>query len=56
MSKLKVYSSKKIILSNEELAEYEAKLQREKEKFERDSKCGGISGCGYVRLHNRHGE
>lgn len=54
MSKLKVYGSKKIVLSNKEIKEYEAKLQKEKEKFERDSKCGGISNNGYVRLHDRN--
>lgn len=54
MLRLKVYSSKKIVLTDKEKEEYESKLQKEKEKFERDSKCGGIDGCGYVRLHDRH--
>lgn len=54
MSKLKIYSSKKIVLTDKEKEEYESKLQKEKEKFERDSKCGGIDGSGYVRLHDRY--
>lgn len=54
MSKLKVYSSKKIVLSDREKMEYEAKLKKEMEKFERDSKCGGIYNGYYVRLHDRH--
>lgn len=54
MSKLKIYSSRKIKLNDEEQKEYDAKLEKEKEKFERDAKCGGISGFGYVRLHDRY--
>ena len=54
MSKLKIYSSKKIILTDKEKEEYESKLQKEKENFERYSKCVGIKGGGYVRLHDRY--
>lgn len=56
MSKLKVYSSKKIVLTDKEKEEYKSKLKKEKEKFERDSKCGGIDGNIYVRLHDRYDE
>ena len=54
MSKLKIYSSKKITLTDEEKKEYEKKLQKEKEKYERDSKCGGLDNGIYIRLHDRY--
>lgn len=53
--KLIVYSSKKIVLTEQEKAEYERKLNKEMEKRKRDSMCGGIDGLGnYTRLHDRH--
>ena len=53
-NKVKVYSSKKIVLSEEEKGEYERKLAKEREKYERDLKCGGIDERGnYTRLHSR---
>lgn len=54
MSKSKKNSSKKIILTDEEKEEYEYKLQKAIEKYERDSKCGGVDCSGYVRLHDRY--
>ena len=50
-----VYSSKKIVLTEQKKEEYERKLAKEREKRERDSKCGGIDGLGnYTRLHDRN--
>ena len=57
MSKLKIYSSKKIILTPEEKEDYERKLEKERQKYERDSKCGGIDELGnYTALHYRYNE
>ncbi len=53
-NKLKVYSSKTVQLTEEEKAIYEYKMQKEKEKRERDLKCGGIDELGnYTALHHR---
>ena len=55
MSRCKVYSSKKIILTEKEIAELEYKLNKEMEKRKRDEKCGGIDELGnYTRLHDRY--
>lgn len=50
---LKIYSSKKVILLKEEKEILDGKIQKQIEKFERDSKCGGMEGCCFVRLHDR---
>lgn len=53
-NKLKIYSSKIIQLTDKERADYERRMQREKEKRERDSICGGIDELGnYTALHHR---
>lgn len=53
-NKLIVYSSKKIVLTEQEKEELERKLAKEVEKRKRDSMCGGIDELGnYTRLHYR---
>ena len=52
--RLKVYSSKKIVLSEQEKQNYEQKIQKQVEKHERGLKCGGIDCNGnFTRLHDR---
>lgn len=54
-NKLKIYSSKKVILSKEEQEKYDKKLEIEKQKYERDSKYGGLDERGnYTALHHRY--
>lgn len=49
-----VYSSKKIVLSEQEKQDYEQRIQKQVEKYERDLKCGGIDCNGnFTRLHDR---
>ena len=53
-NRLIVYSSKKIMLTEQEKEEYERRLARQMEKQKRDSQCGGIDERGnYTRLHDR---
>lgn len=53
-NKLIVYSSKKIVLTEQEKEEHDYRLTREMEKYKRDSMCGGIDELGnYTRLHSR---
>lgn len=53
-NRLIVYSSKKIVLTEQEKEEHERRLAIEMEKRMRDSKCGGIDERGnYTRLHDR---
>lgn len=40
----------------EEIIEYNAKIAKQMEKFERDEKCGGSAVGMFVRLHDRHWE
>lgn len=52
--RLKVYSSKKIVLSEQEKQDCYQRIQKQVEKYERDSKCGGIDYNGnFTRLHDR---
>lgn len=37
----------------EEREYFEKMIQKEQEKYARDSKCGGVDEGGYVRLHYR---
>lgn len=39
---LRVYSSRKIVLTEQEKEDYERRIQKQVEKYERDLKCGGI--------------
>ena len=49
-----VYSSKKIVLTEQEKEEHEYRHAREMEKRKRDCMCGGIDELGnYTRLHSR---
>ena len=43
-------------MSDEDRKHFERILQKESEKYERDSKCGGVSESGYAykRLHDRY--
>lgn len=53
-NRLIVYSSKKIVLTEQEKEEHEYRLAREMEKRKRDYMCGGIDELGnYTRLHSR---
>lgn len=52
-NKLKIYSSKKVILSEKEKKELDNKIEKEVEKYERDSKCGGLDGNNFIALHYR---
>ncbi len=41
--------------TQEEREKFEENFNKEREKYERDLKCGGVSDDGYyVRLHDRH--
>lgn len=52
---LRVYSSRKIVLTEQEKEDYEKRIQKQVEKYERDLKCGGIDERGnFTRLHDRH--
>lgn len=52
---LRVYSSKKIVLTEQEKEELEQRIQKQVEKYERDLKCGGIDERGnFTRLHDRN--
>lgn len=44
----------KRVVTEEEKEYYEERLRKQMEKYERDSKCGGVSCCGFVRLHDRY--
>lgn len=53
--RLKVYNSKKIVLTEQEKEDYEKKIQKQVEKYQRDLKCGGIDENGnFIRLHDRN--
>lgn len=55
--RLRVYSSSKIVLTEQEKEDYERRIQKQVEKYERDLKCGGIDERGnFTRLHDRHAE
>ena len=56
MKKCKIYSSKKYVMSDEDRKHFERIFQKESEKYERDSKCGGVSESGYAykTLHDRY--
>lgn len=52
---LRVYSSRKIVLTEQEKRDYEERLQKQVEKYQRDLKCGGIDDVGnFTRLHDRN--
>lgn len=52
---LRVYSSKKIVLTEQEKEDYEKRIQKQMEKYQRDLKCGGIDCNGnFTRLHDRN--
>ena len=54
---LRVYSSRKIVLTEQEKEDLEKRIQKQVEKYERDLKCGGIDERGnFTRLHDRHAE
>lgn len=53
--RLHIYSSKKVVLSEQERQDYERRIQKQVEKYERDLKCGGIDDNGnFTRLHDRN--
>lgn len=53
--KLKVYSSRKIIPTEQEKEYYNERIRKQVEKYERDLKCGGIDERGnFTRLHDRN--
>lgn len=52
---LRVYSSRKIVLTEQEKRDYEERIQKQVEKYQRDLKCGGIDDVGnFTRLHDRN--
>lgn len=52
--RLKIYSSKKIVLSEQEKQDYEKRIQKQVKRYERDLKCGGIDCNGnFIRLPDR---
>lgn len=52
---LRVYSSRKIVLTEQEKRDYEERIQKQVEKYQRDLKCGGIDEVGnFTRLHDRN--
>ena len=53
----RVYSFRKIVLTEQEKEELEQRIQKQVEKYGRDLKCGGIDERGnFTRLHDRHAE
>lgn len=52
---LKVYSVVKRKAEPEEIQRFQEQVKKEREKYERDLKCGGVSedGTHYIRLHDR---
>jgi len=56
MPKLKVYSSRKVTLSDDEKKELDRKIEEQVKKHERDRKCGGMFGEQFIRLHDRYTE
>lgn len=54
-NRLRVYSSRKIVLTEQEKRDYEERIQKQVEKYQRDLKCGGIDDVGnFTRLHDRN--
>lgn len=50
----KVYSQKTRKMTDEERAYLDEVLEKEREKHERDAKCGGVNETGnYIALHHR---
>lgn len=44
-------------MTEQEKEDYEKRIQKQVEKYERDLKCGGIDERGnFTRLHDRHAE
>ena len=54
---LRVYSSRRIVLTEQEKENLEKRIKKQVEKYERDLKCGGIDDKGnFTRLHDRSAE
>ena len=47
-------SKRTIILTDEEVRDFEYKLEKEREKMNRDFKNGGFNGVQFCRLHDRN--
>lgn len=52
--RFRVYSSKKIVLTEQEKEDLDQRIRKQVEKYQRDLKCGGIDERGnFTRLHDR---
>lgn len=51
---LYIYSSKRVVLTEQERQDYEKRIQNQMEKYERNLKRGGIDCNGnFMHLHDR---